>query len=137
MVMKQINGGCHCGQVTYQAVVDDTKVMICHCEDCQVLSGTVYRTIVIADSDNLQITGSVKNYIKTAESGRSRIQAFCPECGTHLYASSADGKPEVYNLRVGTIEQRQELKPAVEIWCDSAMNWNGLLPETKKIAKQP
>ena len=30
-----VTGGCHCGQITYEAEVDPTTVRVCHCSDCQ------------------------------------------------------------------------------------------------------
>jgi len=35
-----IDGGCHCGQFSYRAEVDPDTVIICHCTDCQTLSGS-------------------------------------------------------------------------------------------------
>ena len=36
----KIDGRCHCGCITYEAEIDPDKVMICHCTDCQTLSGS-------------------------------------------------------------------------------------------------
>lgn len=43
-----IDGGCHCGKLTFSAAVDADHVIICHCTDCQTLSGSAYRTVVPA-----------------------------------------------------------------------------------------
>jgi hypothetical protein len=42
-----IDGQCHCGRVTYQAEIDPERVSICHCTDCQALTGSPYRVTVI------------------------------------------------------------------------------------------
>ncbi len=39
----KIDGRCHCGYITYEAEIDPEKVMICHCSDCQTLSGSTDR----------------------------------------------------------------------------------------------
>ena len=107
----KIQGGCHCGYITYEAEIDPNNVSICHCTDCQTLSGSAYRTNVRATKDTFKLlTGQPKVYIKTAESGNKRAQGFCPECGSPIYATSATD-PQVYGLRVGTIRQRAELRP--------------------------
>jgi hypothetical protein len=36
----EIDGGCHCGQVSYRAEIDPDRVSICHCTDCQTLTGS-------------------------------------------------------------------------------------------------
>ena len=42
----QIDGGCHCGNITYEAIIGPDHVFLCHCTDCQVISGAPYRSIV-------------------------------------------------------------------------------------------
>ena len=65
-----IDGGCHCGNITYEAEVDPDMVSICHCSDCQMLTGTAYRVNVRVNKQNFKLRGGTpKTYIKTAESG--------------------------------------------------------------------
>ena len=102
----KIDGGCHCGYITYSAEIDPEKVGICHCTDCQTLSGSAFRTSVPAARDAFSLSGGqLKIYVKTAESGAKRAQAFCPECGTPIYAAAATD-PQVFNIRVGTARTR-------------------------------
>jgi hypothetical protein len=132
----KIEGGCHCGNITYTAEVDPEKVGICHCTDCQTLSGSAFRTSVPAAKDGFHIrTGQPKIYIKTAESGTKRAQAFCPECGTSIY-SAAVSDPQVFNIRLGTARQRTELKPKSQGWCRSALDWVMDLHSVKQFPKQ-
>jgi hypothetical protein len=39
----EVDGQCHCGRVTYRAAIDPAKVSICHCTDCQNLTGSPWR----------------------------------------------------------------------------------------------
>ena len=43
-----IDGGCHCGFIKYEAEIDPNAVRICHCTDCQTLTGSAYRVTVAA-----------------------------------------------------------------------------------------
>ncbi|HEX3602835.1 MAG TPA: GFA family protein [Steroidobacteraceae bacterium] len=119
----KVDGRCHCGQIRYEARIDADKVSVCHCTDCQTLAGTAYRVSVPAAAASLVfLSGTPKIYVKTAESGNLRAQAFCANCGTPLY--SADAKdPQVYFLRVGSMSQRAALPPKRQIWCQSALPW--------------
>lgn len=121
----KIDGGCHCGKITYEAEVDESKVGVCHCTDCQQLTGTAFRVTVSATDDGFRIlSGEPKIYIKTsADSGNHRAQAFCGDCGSHLYVTSVGEGPKVYGIRVGTSRQRGELKPARQVWTKSALDW--------------
>lgn len=132
----KFTGGCHCGSIKFHGEVDAEKVAICHCTDCQKLSGTAFRTIAfVPESDISFDQGEIKDYIKIAESGNERAQGFCPNCGSAIYATSVGDSPKMYAMRVGSIDQRDELVPQKQIWCQSAQSW---LPEfdTVKVTKQ-
>src|SRR5262245_54441969 len=77
MHMK-ITGACHCGAIRYEADVDPATAGLCHCTDCQTLSGTAFRVSVRAVPNTFRIVaGTPRVYVKTAESGNPREQAFC------------------------------------------------------------
>ena len=131
----KIDGRCHCGQIAFEAEVDPNAVLICHCTDCQTLTGSPYRAVVSAPAANFVLrTGSPKSYVKTAESGNKRRQAFCGNCGTPIYSCAVDN-PQSYSLRIGTIAQRSAFSPQRQIWRRSALDWVDALtavPATEK-----
>jgi hypothetical protein len=132
----KIDGGCHCGYISYVAEINPDKVGICHWTDCQTLSGSAFRTSVSAAKDTFRLSGGQpKIYIKTAESGAKRAQAFCPECGTPIY-SAAVIDPLIFNIRVGTARQRAELRPKSQGWYRSALAWVTDLQSIRQFAKQ-
>ncbi len=131
----KIEGRCHCGQITYEAVVDPDKVAICHCTDCQMLTGSAYRANIQAPAETFVLrTGQLKIYIKTADSGTKRAHAFCPACGMPIY-SAAITDPPTYSLRVGGIKQRAELRPTRQIWCRSALPWSMDLRRVEQLSR--
>jgi hypothetical protein len=119
----RVDGACHCGNVAFEAEVDPETVRICHCTDCQTMSGSLFRANIQASGDTFRLVrGTPKIYVKTADSGNQRAQAFCSDCGTGLYATSPTD-PTSYGLRVGTIAQRAMFRPARQIWCQSELPW--------------
>ncbi len=133
----KIDGSCHCGYITYEAEADPERTSICHCTDCQMLTGTVFRTSIRANDGTFRIlSGKPTVYVKTAESGSQRAQAFCPRCGSPIYAAPAGDGPKTYNIRVGTARQRDKLVPKVQIWERSAQRWLGGLDDIRKVEKQ-
>jgi hypothetical protein len=120
----KIEGSCHCGAIAYEAEVDPASASICHCTDCQALTGSAYRVVIPAPAEGFKLKrGTPKIYVKTAESGNQRAQAFCADCGTPIYAAAVSN-PTVYSLRVGAIRQRAQLgRPRRQIWCRSALSW--------------
>ncbi len=120
----QIDGGCHCGRIVFKAEIDPERTRLCHCTDCQQLSGSPFRVVVpIPEADFNLLSGTPKIYVKIAESGENRLQAFCANCGTPIYATSDDDGPRTIGLRVGAIQQRSELTPNRQYWCRSAVAW--------------
>ena len=135
----RITGNCHCKDISYQAEVNSEKVIICHCTDCQKMSGSPYRVIVMAQEENFKLQGSEpKQYVKTSDRGAPRIQAFCSECGTHIFATSTDniGK-RTFNIRLGTVNEKEKLNPTMQVWCRSAQGWAFNIQETPRLEKQP
>jgi hypothetical protein len=133
-----VSGRCHCGKITFTAEIDPAQVRICHCTDCQTLSGSAFRVNVGSLPGTFRLTGGTpKTYIKTAESGNQRAHGFCPDCGTPLWATTPDPSPRSYGLRVGTLDCRAELKPARQGWCRSALPWSMDLTEIQRFERQP
>lgn len=122
----KITGSCHCGAIAYEAEVDPNTVRVCHCTDCQKLTGTAFRANIASLPGSFALTrGTPKTYVKTAESGTRRAHGFCAECGTPLYSTSIEPNPQSYGLRVGGIDQRAQFgPPARQIWCRSALPWS-------------
>jgi hypothetical protein len=122
-IMK-INGRCHCGYVTFEAEADPETTTICNCTDCQTMSGAPLRAVIITRPGTfVLLSGKPTEYRKTADSGNFRLQGFCPQCGTALYATSIDDEPKAYNVRLGALRQRNELVPRRQIFVRSQQAW--------------
>src|SRR5689334_20224682 len=134
----RVDGGCHCGNIRYEAEVDPAKVVICHCTDCQTLSGSAFRTVVPTNEGTFKLlSGAPKVYVKAAENGNRREQTFCPECGTPIYSAPVGTPVRVIGIRVGSIRQRDQLIPTDQYWFRSAQPWLRDLPTIKQQEKQP
>ena len=118
----KIDGGCHCGRISYEADINPDYVIICHCTDCQNISGAPYRVTVPVKAENFQLHGQPKIYIKTADSGNKRALAFCGDCGSAIYSTTLENRV-VFSLRLGTVKQRAQLAPKYQGWCRSALPW--------------
>jgi hypothetical protein len=134
----KIDGACLCGYVRYEAEIDPRRVALCHCTDCQSSSGSAMSWAVAVVDDRFELTtGTLKTFVKTAESGRQRVLGFCPECGTRIVTKPAPGEQGIVSLRAGSIRQRAELPPRAHLWARSAQPWIDDLSKLPKIDKQP
>ena len=134
----KIDGRCHCGSITFEGEIDPEKVWLCHCTDCQTLSGSAFRIVVPTQKGAFALlSGEVKTYVKIGTSGARRLHAFCPECGTPIYSTPEGDGPKAFDLRVGTIRQRWGLVPQAQIWCRSALPWNTDIQTEPRFEKGP
>ncbi|MBX7146132.1 MAG: GFA family protein [Alphaproteobacteria bacterium] len=132
----QIHGSCHCGTIHYEAIVNPDKTTICHCTDCQKLTGSAYRVSVPAEKGSFHLLkGTPTIYIKIGDSGARRAQAFCPTCGSSLYVYDADN-PNLYGLRVGCIEESALLIPQKQKWYRSVLKWTQNLEKIERQDKE-
>ena len=132
----KVDGRCHCGRISYEAEIDPARVGICHCTDCQMLTGSAYRVAVQAPAETFRLkSGQPKSYVKTAESGNKRIHSFCGDCGTPVHAAALENTP-TYSLRIGCLRQRAELPPQRQIWCDSALPWSARIDGVPRSPRQ-
>src|SRR5437762_6972268 len=120
----KVQGRCHCGAITYEAEVEPGKVNICHCLDCQMLTGSAFRANILAPADRFRIlTGEPRRYTKVADSGAKRVHAFCGTCGSPIYACAPEN-PRTYSLRLGALREKEALgRPARQIWTKRRLSW--------------
>ena len=126
----RVDGSCHCGAIAFTAQIDPGRVRICHCTDCQTLSGTAFRVVAPCSETDFQLLrGTPRIYVKIAQSGNRRQQHFCGDCGSPLYATS-DEPPGArkLGLRVGVLAQRANLPPKRQYFFRSVLPWLPALP---------
>jgi hypothetical protein len=133
--MAEIKGRCRCGKVHYTTSADPIFVGICHCKSCQKSTGTAYSTVVAVPTAALTVTGTTKRFDDTGDTGQPTHRDFCPECGSTV-TQSADVMAGVTMITAGTLEDPGSVKPAMQIYCDSAMSW-AKIAEMQSFPKMP
>ena len=134
-----VTGKCHCQAIVFQAEVDPSRTVICHCSDCRIMSGGPYRSIIQTKESQFQVlAGSPKLYFKFGDSGNRRELAFCDQCGSHIYATSVEGAPDrSLGLRTGILDKCSELKPGLQVWCRSEVPWAQDISGIDRVDKVP
>jgi len=60
----KVEGSCHCGAIRFEAEIDPGKVRVCHCTDCQQLSGTAFRVVAPCPEQQFRLLqGTPKIYV--------------------------------------------------------------------------
>ena len=81
------------------------------------------------------LSGEPKRYVKQADSGNNLDMAFCGDCGSTIYGAHTGDHPPFYGIRVGTLRQRDQLPPKLQIWCRSELDWVKNLAGIRKIER--
>ena len=133
----KVDGHCHCGRISYEAEVHPDETYVCHCTDCQSISGSPFRWAVSVPKENFRLlSGSPKTYVKRSDAGDENHQVFCPDCASPLYSASSRDAWATLNLRLGTVRQRAELPPKLQLWHRSAQAWTANLGGLEEIDTQ-
>ena len=94
-------GSCLCQGIRYEIKGDIGDIIQCHCQRCRKSNGTAFATNAPINSADFKITQGEDLIKKFAVNGVYRW--FCSECGSPLI-SSRDAQPELYRLRIGTLD---------------------------------
>ena len=134
----KVEGACHCGYITIEGEADPDKTQVCHCTDCQTGTGSAFRVSVPIPGATFRMSGTPTSYLKTtADSGKPRLQAFCPRCGSPIYSTTpGEGQQPSYMVRVGILRQRKEFVPRRQNWFRSALPWLPQLTAIERNEKQ-
>jgi hypothetical protein len=117
-----VTGRCFCGAVRFQFDEPPIATRACWCRDCQYLSSGNASINAIFRTRSFKLTGTVGEYVSTADSGNTMRRRFCPKCGTQLF-SEALSRPELIVVRAGALDDPEIGRPASFIWTASAPDW--------------
>jgi len=131
-----ITGRCFCGAIHYETSAPPLTVRACWCRDCQYLSSGNASVNAIFRVDTVSITGEPARYVSTANSGNTMTRCFCDQCGTQMFAYSS-ARSDVMVIRVGTMDDRELVRPGGFIWTASAPNWAFIDREMPCFEGQP
>jgi hypothetical protein len=116
-------GGCSCGAIRYEIGSFPLFLYTCNCTDCQTASGSAFALNMPVRSEALRITkGEPKAWRRRSPSGADVISWFCGDCGGRIYGERKQ-RPEVMNLRAGTLDDTKWLVPVMHMFMDSAQPW--------------
>jgi hypothetical protein len=99
----EIQGGCYCGAVRYQATGDALFSGQCHCRECQYISGGHPNVVMGMPEAGFTYTKGTAKAFRRQDLPNPVTREFCPECGTHLLTRTP-GLPGAVLLKVGSFD---------------------------------
>ena len=99
----ELEGGCYCGALRYQAQGPAVFKGQCHCRECQYISGGHPNAFMgVAEPGFRYIKGSPKKF-RRSDLADPVTREFCADCGTHILTKTPR-TPGVLILKVGTLD---------------------------------
>ncbi|MEP9356367.1 GFA family protein [Xanthobacter sp. KR7-65] len=133
---SMLSGRCLCGACTYEIDGDPVVVAICHCLDCQRLSGAGHTTGAMFAEAGIRISGSPSTYSLTSAAGNTVTRFFCGACGSPLFGRNT-GMPGYMTVMMGTLEQSDHLAPQVAIFTRTKRSWDAENDAVQAFETQP
>jgi hypothetical protein len=115
-----MEGSCACKTITFRAG-EPLQFVNCHCNLCRKINGSAFSSYVVAKADAVDFSGSEELQCYTATDCSTKH--FCSKCGTPIYNSNPITYPGLVMLYLGTLANAQELKPGINIFCSSKLDW--------------
>src|SRR5688572_26568771 len=119
-------GGCHCRALRYEITEKPLRTYLCHCTDCQTLSGSAFGIGVVVLAASFTLTGSPRLVERVLGSGKIGRRWTCPDCGVWI-CGDARAHPttgiEQRIVRGGTMDDASWLRPTTHLWTRSAQPW--------------
>jgi hypothetical protein len=133
---QPLTGGCLCGAVCYTCHAEPVFSGNCHCRDCQRSSGGAFAPAMYFPEPAVTITGELKTWEATADSGNKVWRSFCPGCGSQLF-SKLELLPGLIGLRAGTLDDASAFRPTLDFYTASAASWDCMNPDLPKFERAP
>jgi len=134
--VREMRGGCLCGQVRYSANAEPALIAVCHCKNCQKQAATAFSVVVAIPKSAMSIQGQLKTYQDRGDSGQPVRRNFCPECGSPI-TSDVAVMPDLTFIKAGTLDDTSWLDPKMHVYCDSKQHWTPIPEGSEKFAKMP
>ena len=135
---EPIEGGCTCGHVRYEITSKPLIVHCCHCRYCQRQTGAAFALNALFESKNVELlSGSVNEITVPSPSGKGQTIARCPKCEVALWSNYFMGgiKEKIRFIRVGTLDNPDQLPPDVHIFTNTKQPWVDLSKSEQVVDK--
>ncbi|KAI4854571.1 hypothetical protein E4T44_00068 [Aureobasidium sp. EXF-8845] len=118
------SGSCLCGNVSIEYTKEPALKALCHCTDCQKISGSAFSVNNVVPEEGFTVSGSPKSYTKTADSGKKITSYFCGDCGSTLYRDG-ENFPGMKIVKAGVLGGKtlESSKPNVELFAPERPGW--------------
>lgn len=126
-MVAPFQGGCACKAIRYEVSAEPLAFVLCHCRDCQYVSGGEPAAVVVVPTSAFTLTkGAPTGWTTRADSGNEVTRQFCGQCGAPLFTVMRN--PAVWAIKAGSLDDPSWLTPSAFLWRVSAQPWAHMDP---------
>tara|TARA_B110000503_G_scaffold32101_2_gene52078 strand:+ start:14152 stop:14559 length:408 start_codon:yes stop_codon:yes gene_type:complete len=113
----KFTGGCYCKKIRYEVDGEPLMKGLCHCRECQYISGGGANVAMAVPSSTFCYTAGEPKSFSRADLDSPVKREFCADCGTSL-TSQPPSMPDMVILKVGTMDDPTLYgKPDMAFYC--------------------
>ncbi|MGH1539419.1 MAG: GFA family protein [Arenicella sp.] len=116
-----LTGGCLCGDVTFEVKPEFKAFYLCHCKQCQQLTGSAFAANLFTEPDNIVWLKGQDKVTAYVHPTREFTQSFCSSCGSAVPAINKSGKSLI--VPSGSLLQDHEAVPDANIFSTEKVCW--------------
>jgi hypothetical protein len=121
-MIAELEGGCACGAVRYRLTSGPLFVHCCHCLSCQRQTGSAFVINLLIEADRVILLGDQPRPVEVPRDDGSLQRIFrCARCQIAVF--SEYGRPELWFVRGGTLDDPAPVRPDVHIYTRSKVGW--------------
>ncbi|MBI3435828.1 MAG: GFA family protein [Proteobacteria bacterium] len=133
---SKLKGGCLCGAVRYELAAEPVMTGICHCLNCQKLSGSGHAFHIMVPEAAFSVCGTTKGYTWAADSGSKVTTSFCGECGSPMFGRTGSF-PGMVTVRAASLDDPTAVKPQVRVFAKRQQPWDHADPALPAFPTMP
>lgn len=133
---SELTGGCACGAVRYKVTDEPLIVLVCHCTDCQTLSGSAFGLSMVLHKKDIVLSKGNTATNKFSTSHNRMHRHHCQQCGTALWFSSPE-YADIVAVKPGSLDDTSGLRPVAHVWFRSAQPWLKIADGLPVYQQQP
>ena len=131
---KRYAGSCLCGGLRYEIQGEIGDIVQCHCQRCRKANGTAFATNAPIQKADFNIVQG-EHLLKKFQSTETTARCFCADCGSPIISIKAE-TPDVYRLRIGTLDTPLQQKPTQHIFVASKAEWDSICDDVAQYAER-
>lgn len=127
----KVTGGCLCGAVRFAAPAEPALQILCHCTDCQTVSGAASYCAYVVPLDSIELLeGELTTYSVQSDTDRRNSRRFCSTCGSRVWAELEIGMASVNGM---CLDDRNHFQPTHNHRLNTAPSWCAINRELEDL----